>query len=234
MSMQDPLVFLPGMMCDARLFSAQVTAFSPHVPVTVAPVTGGDRIEEIASRLLDALPRKFALVGLSMGGIVAMELLRRAPDRVSRIALLNTNSLAETPQSAGNYEPVIIKLRSGGLEEAVDMVIRPDVLAPGPGRAQIQAQMRMMATHIGAKAIIRQVRAVQRRRDYQAVLRRCQLPALVLCGLHDRLTPVKRHELMADLMPQARLAVLENSGHLPVLEEPNAVNSALFEWYQDR
>ncbi len=230
--MQDPLVFLPGLMCDARVFSAQTTAFSPHVPVTVAPVTGGDRIEEIASRLLDALPRRFGVVGLSMGGIVAMEILRRAPDRVSRIALLNTNSLAETPQSAGDYEPVIIKLRSGGLEEAVDMVIRPDILAPGPGRGQVQASMRMMATHLGAKAIIRQVRAVQRRRDYQAVLRRCQAPALVLCGAHDRLTPVKRHELMADLMPHARLEVLDASGHLPVLEQPNEVTAALFEWAQ--
>lgn len=230
--MQDPLVFLPGLMCDARVFSVQMTAFSPHVSVMVAPVTGGDRIEEIASRLLDTLPRRFALVGFSMGGTVAMEILRRAPERVSRVALLNTNSLAETPQTAGDYEPMIIKLRSGGLEEAVDMIIRPDVLAPGPGRMQVQSLIRDMANHLGAKTIIRQVRAIQRRRDYQAVLRRCQIPALVMCGAHDRLTPPKRHELMADLMPQARLRVLEGSGHLPVLEQPDEVVAELMHWYK--
>lgn len=230
--MQDPLVFLPGTMCDARVFVPQVTAFSPHVSVMVAPVTGGDRIEEIASRLLDGLPRRFALVGLSMGGVVAMEILRRAPDRISRLALLNSNSLAETPQSAGDYEPMIIKLRSGGLEEAVDMVIPPDSLAPGPGRGAVQAVLKDMAVHIGSKNIIRQIRAMQRRRDYQAVLRRCQVPTLVMGGAYDQLAPVKRHELLADLIPNARLCVLDQSGHLPVLEQPEEAISQLFEWYQ--
>ena len=228
--MRDPLVFLPGMMCDARVFTPQLTAFSPHLPVIFGPVTGGDRIEEIASRLLDGLPRRFALTGLSMGGIVAMELLRRAPDRVTRIALMDTNSLAETPQSAADYEPVIIKLRAGQVDEAVQAMIRPDILAPGQGRAQVQSQMARMARNLGADVIIRQIRAIQRRRDYQAVLRRCGVPALVLCGEHDRLTPVKRHKLMAELIPDAQLCVIEGAGHLPVLEQPDAVNQALFEW----
>lgn len=228
--MQDPLVFLPGAMCDARVFAPQLAAFSPTMTVTVAPVTGGDRMEEIASRLLDGLPRRFSLVGLSMGGIVAMELLRRAPDRITRIALMNTNSLAETPQSASNYEPLIIKLKSGRIDEAVQAMIRPEILAPGAGRVQVMAQVSAMAQNIGAEAIIRQIRAIQRRRDYQAVLRQCRLPALVLCGVHDRLTPVKRHELMAGLLPNARLEVIEEAGHLPVLECPEAVNAALHQW----
>ena len=228
--MLDPLVFLPGMMCDARVFAPQLAAFSPHIAVTVAPVTGGDRMEEIASRLLDVLPRRFALAGLSMGGIVAMELLRRAPDRIARLALMDTNALAETPQSAGDYEPLIIKLKSGRVDEAVAAVIRPETLAPGPGRAAVMAQMTAMADALGPGAIIRQVRAIQRRRDYQAVLRRCRVPALVLCGEHDRLTPLRRHELMAGLIPGAELRVVQGAGHLPVLEAPEAVNAALFEW----
>lgn len=228
--MQDTLVLLPGAMCDARVFGPQLTAFSPAVTVTVAPVTGGDRIEEIASRLLDGLPRRFALAGLSMGGIVAMEILRRAPDRVTRIALMDTNSLAETPQTAADYEPIIIKLKSGKLEEAVQAMIRPETLAPGPGRARVLAQVTEMARNLGAPAIIRQIRAVQRRRDYQAVLRKCKLPALVLCGAHDRMTPVKRHELMAGLMAGSTLKVIDEAGHLPVLEAPDAVNMALHDW----
>jgi len=228
--MQEPLVLLPGMMCDARVFAPQLTAFSPRMAVTVAPVTGGDRIEEIASRLLDVLPRRFALAGLSMGGIVAMELVRRAPDRVSRLALIDTNALAETPQSAAEYEPLIIKLRAGRIDEAVQAVIGPGTLAPGPGRAAVLAQMTEMARAVGADAAVRQVRAIQRRRDYQAVLRRCAVPALVLCGAHDRLTPPRRHELMAGLLPHAELLVIAEAGHLPVIETPQAVNAALAGW----
>ncbi|MEO0370055.1 MAG: alpha/beta fold hydrolase [Pseudomonadota bacterium] len=230
--MRDPLVFLPGLMSDSRVFEPQIAAFSPHIPVTVAPVTVGDRVEEIASRLLDTLPRRFNLAGHSMGGVVAMEILRRAPDRVSRLALMNTNSLAETPQSSGDYEPVIIKLRSGRLDEAVDMIIRPDTLAPDPARASVLGLTLSMATHLGEETIIRQIRALQRRRDYQGVLRRCQVPVLVLCGAYDRLTPVKRHELMADLIPQARLRVFQGSGHLPMLEQPEEVIDELFHWFQ--
>src|SRR6056297_3178186 len=103
--MQEPVVLLPGMLCDARLYGPQLAALSPHHAVTVAPITGGERIEEIASGLLDLLPKRFALAGLSMGGIVAMEILRRAGDRVTRIALMDSNPLAETPQSSADLEP---------------------------------------------------------------------------------------------------------------------------------
>jgi len=226
----DPVVFLPGMMCDARLFAPQLADLSRDMAVTVAPVTGGDRIEEIASGLLDVLPQRFALAGLSMGGIVAMEVLRRAPDRVTRIALMDTNSLAETPQSAAGYEPFIIKLRAGRIAEAVEMMLGRDVLAPGPARAGVMSALVEMAEGLGAAAIIRQTRALQRRRDYQSVLRRCKVPALVLCGAHDTLTPLKRHEFMAEMIPNATLTVIPDAGHLPVLEQPEVTTAALRGW----
>ncbi len=226
----DPVVFLPGMMCDGRVFANQINDLSRDMPVMVAPITSGDRIEEIASGLLDVLPRRFALAGLSMGGIVAMEILRRAPDRVARLALMDTNSLAETPQSAAGYEPFIIKLRAGPLTDAVQMLLRPDVLAPGQGRVNVLALVADMAQAIGADAIIRQARALQRRRDYQAELRRCRVPALVLCGEHDGLTPVKRHSFMSELIPNAELAVIAGAGHLPPLEQPEATTAALRRW----
>ena len=226
----DPVVFLPGMMCDARLFAPQLADLSRDMAVTVAPVTGGDRIEEIASGLLDVLPQRFALAGLSMGGIVAMDILRRAPDRVTRIVLMDTNSLAETPQSAAGYEPFIIKLRAGRIAEAVEMMLGRDVLAPGPARAGVMSALVEMAEDLGVAAIIRQTRALQRRRDYQSVLRRCKVPALVLCGAHDTLTPLKRHEFMAELIPNATLTVIPEAGHLPVLEQPEVTTAALRGW----
>lgn len=228
--MAEPLVLLPGMMCDARLFGPQIAELSADMAVMVGPITRGERIEEIASGLLDQLPQRFALAGLSMGGIVAMEILRRAPDRVSRIALMDTNPLAETPGVAADREPQIVKARSGRLMEVMRDAMKPDYLAPGPQRADVLELVMDMAEVLGPDVFIRQSRALQRRRDQQAVLRKCRTPALVLCGEHDQLCPVKRHTFMAELIPYAELVVLPDAGHLPTLEQPAATTAALRTW----
>lgn len=228
--MREPLVLLPGMMCDARLFSAQIADLSKDHAVTVAPITQGERIGEIASQLLPMLPEKFALAGLSMGGIVAMEILRRAPDRVSRIALMDTNPLAETPASAAAYEPMIVGARAGRLDEVLASAMRAEYLAPGVHRAEVMALLQDMGRALGPEVLVRQARALQRRQDQQKTLRRCKCPALVLCGEHDGLTPVKRHTFMAELIPYAELKIIENAGHLPVLEQPAATTAALRGW----
>lgn len=228
--MIEPLVLLPGMMCDARLFGPQIAELSSEMPVMVAPVSHGERIEEIASNLLGALPARFALAGLSMGGIVAMEILRRAPDRVSRLALMDTNPLAETPVVAANREPQIVKVRLGRLIEVMRDEMKPNYLAPGPQRADVMALVMDMAEVLGPEVFIRQSRALQRRRDQQVTLRKCRAPTLVLCGAHDALCPVKRHSFMAELIPGAELRVIEEAGHLPTLETPGEVTAALRDW----
>lgn len=230
--MPDPVVLLPGMMCDARLFAPQIADLSRDHAVMVAPITQGERVEEIASDLLSLLPAKFALAGLSMGGIVAMEVLRRAPERITRLALMDTNALAETPQTAAAYEPMIIGARAGRLDEVLRGFMKPEFLAPGPQRPAILQQVLEMGRDLGPDVLVRQVRALQRRRDQQSTLSRCKVPALILCGAHDRLTPLKRHAFMAELMPNARLVVIEEAGHLPTLEAPEATTAALREWLQ--
>jgi pimeloyl-ACP methyl ester carboxylesterase len=228
--MAEPLVFLPGMMCDARLFGPQIAELSADHCVMVAPVTQGERIEEIASGLLDQLPARFALAGLSMGGIVAMELLRRAPDRITRIALMDTNPLAETPPVAAAREPQIVGVRTGRLEQVMRDEMKPHYLAPGPHRAEVLELVMDMALALGANTFVRQSRALQRRRDQQGTLRKCKVPTLVLCGAHDALCPVKRHTFMAELIPYAKLVVFENAGHLPTLETPAETTQALRDW----
>lgn len=228
--MIEPVVFLPGMMCDARLYEPQIRAFSATHPVMVAPITHGQRIEEIASAILPLLPAKFALAGLSMGGIVAMEILRRAPERVTRVALMDTNCLAETPQVAANREPQIVKVKSGKLIEVMRDELKPIYLAPGPRRPAVLQTVMDMAHTLGPEVFIHQSRALQRRRDQQSTLRKIRQPALVLCGVHDALCPVKRHTFMAELIPHARLVVLDDAGHLPTLETPDETNDALWEW----
>jgi pimeloyl-ACP methyl ester carboxylesterase len=228
--MSEPLVLVPGMMCDARLYGPQIELLSREMNLMVACATRGERVEEIASDILMACPQKFALAGLSMGGIIAMEILRRAPERVTRIALMDTNPQAETPQTSVAYEPMIVGVKAGRLDEVMRGFMKPDYLAPGPRRMEVLALMAEMARDLGPQVFLRQVRALQKRRDQQATLRKCKVPALVLCGAHDRLTPVKRHEFMAGLIPYAKLVVLDDAGHVPTLEAPDAVTQALREW----
>ncbi|MEY8840969.1 alpha/beta fold hydrolase, partial [Cribrihabitans sp. XS_ASV171] len=144
-----------------------------------------------------------------MGGIVAMEVLRRAPDRVTRICLMDTDALADTPQIAAAREPMIVGARAGRLDEVMKQAMRPEFLAPGPGRAAVLEQVMTMARDLGPEIFVRQSRALQRRPDQQGTLRKIRVPALILCGAHDGLTPLKRHSFMAELIQGAELRVVE-------------------------
>jgi pimeloyl-ACP methyl ester carboxylesterase len=226
----EPILLVPGMMCDARVFGPQIDDLSRDFTLQVAQVTKGESIREMAAEAVYHAPPRFALAGISMGGIVAMEILRRVPERVTRIALISTTPLPETPEQAAWREPQIVKAQSGSFGEALRGALPVDNLAPGPGRAQVLAVLDAMAADIGVAAFIRQSRALQRRPDAQKVLRTTRAPALVLCGAHDKLTPVKRHSFMAELIPYAELAIIEEAGHLPTLESPEKVSLALRAW----
>ena len=228
--MTEPLVLLPGMMCDARVFAPQIDAFSRERAVMVAPLGQGERIEQIATWLLGQLPDRFALAGLSMGGIVAMEILHRAPARVTRLCRMDTDPLAEPPQVAAMREPWIVRARAGRLDEVMREAFRPSFLAPGPGRVEVMNLMQAMAMDLGPEMFVRQSRALQRRGDQQGTLRRCKVPALVMCGEHDAMTTPKRHEFMAELIPGAGLEIVADAGHIPTLEQPAAVIEALRAW----
>lgn len=228
--MTEPLMLLPGMMCDARLWGPQLAAFSPRRAVQVAPITGGERMSAIAEQVIAGAPERFALAGLSMGGIVAMEVYRRIPERITRIALLDTNPLAETPAVAAAREPQIVAARASRLDQVMQEEMKPNYLAPGQNRADVLDLVMDMARNLGPDVFVAQSRALQRRPDQQAVLRRISVPALVLCGEHDVLCPVRRHEFMADLIPHATLTLIPDAGHLPTLEQPAATTAALQAW----
>lgn len=228
--MIEPLVLLPEMMCDARLFEPQITCLSRSRAVTVAPISIGERVEQIASALLDQLPHRFALGGLGMGGVVALELIRRAPDRVSRLCLMATDAQADTPQAAAAREELVVGAKMGRLEEVMRKIIGSDALAPGPQRIPILNEVVLMALDFGPEVLERQIRAMQRRPDQQGELRHIKVPTLVLCGAYDTITPQRRHAFMAELIPDAELRVVEEAGHLPTLEAAQVVNQALTEW----
>jgi len=207
-----PLVLLPGMMCDARL---------TH-----------DKIDDLAVEVLENAPPAFALAGLSMGGIVAMEILKKAPDRVRKVALLDTNPLAETPEIQAARLPQIEKARAGQLAAVMRDELKPNYLADGPNRAAILDLCMKMALGLGPDVFVRQSKALAARPDQTETLRKTDIPSLVLCGRQDTLCPVKRHELMHDLMPNSTLQIIETAGHLATLEAPIETNAALTRWLE--
>ncbi|SHE43189.1 Pimeloyl-ACP methyl ester carboxylesterase [Litoreibacter ascidiaceicola] len=228
--MPEPLVFLPGMMCDGRLYGPQIKALGRDRAIHLAPICAHETVEALATEVLASAPPTFALAGLSMGGIVAMEVVRRAPARVTRLALMDTNALAETPAYAAAREPQIARVMAGSLVEVMREEMKPDYLAPGAGRQAVLDLVMDMALDMGEGVFLRQSRALQRRPDQQNVLRKLKIPTLILCGEHDRLCPVARHQFMADLIFRATLVVVPDAGHLPTLEQPEAVNAALKQW----
>jgi len=227
---KETLVFVPPMLCNAQIFGPQINTLSTDMPVMFAPTTQGERMEEIASQILSWVPSKFALCGMGMGGAVALEIMRRAPDRVTRIALISTSPHADTPEIASAREPLIVAARSGRFEDVIAKEMNPAWLSDGPDRMAIAQFVGDMARHQGAEAYVKQARAMQRRRDQQPTLRQIKQPALIMCGCDDTLMPTARHEFMAGLIPSARLEIINWAGHLPTLENPDAVNTHLRDW----
>jgi len=228
--MTDPLVLVPGMMCDARLYLPQIIALSSETSVQVAPIIDGENVETLARDILTRAPDTFALAGLSMGGIVAMEVLRLAPRRVTRLALMDTNCQSELPNVAAARESQIVGARSGRLAEVMRDEMKPNYLAPGSQRADILNMVMDMAMYLGPDVFVRQSRILQRRPDQQSTLRKAKTPTLIMCGEYDTLTPIRRHEFMAHLMPNAVLEVIHDAGHLPTLEQPEVTTNLLRRW----
>lgn len=227
-----PLVLLPGMMCDARLFGPQISAFSGERPIHLAPLTGADRIDALAAQVLAAAPPRFALAGLSMGGIVAMEMMAQAPERIERLALLDTNPKAELEEVKARRGPQMDAVRAGRLAEVMRDEMKPNYLAQGPRRAEILELCMAMALALGAEVFLDQSRALAARPDQQSTLRAVAVPSLILCGEADALCPPDRHKLMQRLIPGSDLQIIKGAGHMPTLEQPELTNEALRRWLE--
>ena len=225
-----PLVLLPGMMCDARLYTPQIAALSAERPIILPLITQFETMDDLAADVLRIAPAEFALAGLSMGGIVAMEILRQAPGRVRKIALLDTNHLSELDEVKARRIPQIERVRNGELAAIMRDEMKPNYLSDGPKKSTILDLCMTMALDLGPDVFIRQSKALATRSDQSKVLTNTAVPALVICGRQDMLCPVERHKQMAGLLPNATLQIIENAGHMPPLEQPDEINIALKRW----
>lgn len=214
------------MMCDERLWSHQIAAMS--VPVQVADLSKSDNLGEMAEQVLAEAPPRFALAGLSMGGILAFEIWRQAPERVTHVALLDTNPHPDTPSKKALRFEQIAAAASGKLEQLAIESLKPLYLAEkNRNDEKILETILDMALKLGPEVFERQSLAVMNRPDSVPTLAGISCPSSVICGREDAICPVRFHELMAQEIPDANLVVIDDCGHLSSMEAPIVVTEEL-------
>jgi len=230
--MPDPLptVLIPGLTCSARLYAEQIPALWRFGPVTVADHTRDDSMAAIARRILAAAPPRFALAGLSMGGYIAFEIMRQSPDRVAKLALLDTGARAEAPEQTERRKVVIALAKSGRYAEVPDIAFPLYVHRNRHDDTALKETVRMMAAETGVEAFLRQQQAIISRPDSRPGLGAIKCPTLVLVGDGDEATPPELAREIAGAIGGARLVVVAECGHLSSLEQPDKVTAALAEW----
>lgn len=225
-----PVVLVPGLNCSPRLYAPQLPALWRFGPVTVADHTRDDSMAAIASRILAAAPLRFALAGLSMGGYIALEIVRQAADRVAKLALLDTGSRADTPEATAKRHANIALAEDGKFDEVIGPQFPLYVHPSRANDAALKADYLAMCHDVGPQAYVRQQKAIMNRVDSRPLLPAIRCPTLVLVGDEDAATPPALSEEMAAAIPGALLVKVATCGHLSTMERPEAVTAALVDW----
>lgn len=228
-----PLLLVPGLNCTAALWATPLTELGSRRMVAVVDHTGAETIAGLATAVLAAAPPRFALAGLSMGGYVAMEILRIAPERVDRLCLLDTQARADGPESAENRRQQIAIAEKGGFARIAAMQFAKLVAPSRLHDARLAEIVRRMADATGAEAFVRQQKAILGRIDSRPSLAAIRCPTTVIVGSEDQITPPALAREMVEAIPGARSVVVEGAGHLSPLEAPEATTAALRAWLEN-
>ena len=224
------LVLVPGLGCTADLFAHQIAALGKAVPISVADHTRYDTISGIARAVLVAAPNRFALCGLSMGGYIAFEIMRQAPERIERLALLDTSALCDTPEQTERRLKLIAMAQSGEFSSVCDTLWPLFVHPARHDDAVLKQAVFKMMHDTGPETFIRQQKAIMSRPDSRSSLGGIHCPTLVLVGNEDALTPVSTARTIADGIIGSKLDIVQDCGHLSTMERPEAVTEALRTW----
>lgn len=237
MKQSETLVLVPGLMCDDTIWRDQVAALSGERDILVPEHGLSDSLGAMAERILDQAPGPFALAGHSMGGRVALEVMARAPERVMRLALLDTGykglaaGEAGEREKAGRYRLLEIAQRDGMLAMAKEWasgMVHPSRLTDAP----LMDAIHSMIAQASVAKFDAQIRALLTRPDRTALLAELHLPTLVLCGHDDSWSPIARHEEMARLIEGSHLVDVPECGHMSTMEKPEAITTALRDWLE--
>lgn len=229
----ETIYLLSGLLCDDEVWQGQVPVLSQHFDVRVASFPRFDSIGGMAEHVLATAPERFSLVGHSMGGRVALEVYRRAPQRIERLALLDTGYEPVGQGEAESRAVLVNKALAEGVAAIAETWARP-MIAPCNQDTDVLARVVKMVGRMSGEIYAGQTRALLNRPDATPVLAAIACPTLVLCGAQDGWSPPDRHERMAALIEGARLRVIDDCGHMSTMERPNEVTSALQEWMKSR
>ncbi len=230
MAAKTNLVLVPGLLCTKALWAPQVAALGDIADIIVADHTRHDCMAGIATSILAAAPERFALAGLSMGGFIAYEIVRQAPARVIKLALLDTGSRADAPERAEGRRQLIALAEREGARKAQAHLMPVLIHKARLDEQPLVETILQMADDIGVEAFKRQQTAIMGRPDNRALLPGIRCPTLVLVGREDALYPVELSHEIATGIPGAKLEIIPDSGHLSTMERPEAVNRALRGW----
>ena len=226
------VLLLPGLLCDERLWAAQTAALADSARSRTSDLTTHESIAAMADAVLSQAPGRFAMAGFSMGGCVALEVAARAPDRVRRLALLSTSARGLSPPVRQQLRDSISGIEADGLDaylaDAFPLYVAPERIHD---RA-LWGAFAAMGKSLGPAVAVRQIRALLEYPGFCGDPGRIACPTAVICGREDRRTPVAAHEELAELIPGAKLRVIERAGHFTPLEEPQAVTCVLLDWLQ--
>src|SRR5688572_3697176 len=232
MSERTNLILLPGLLCDRALWKHQLDHIADLADMSVPDLGSDDSVEGMARRVLDAAPPRFALAALSMGGYVAHAIMRAAPERVARLALFDTSARADTEEQTSRRRGLIALAEKGKFKgvtpRLLPLLIHTARLEDKPLTEAVMG----MAERIGKAGFLRQQKAIMARPDSRPQLAGYRCPALVVVGRADALTPIEVNAEMASLIPGAKFVIIEDSGHLPPMEQPVAATALLRYWLQ--
>ena len=226
------ILFLPGMLCDERVFSPQMEFFK-GCRMEVADLSEFNSLEKLAENVLKKTYfSSFILCGLSMGGILAMEMIKQVQDRIEGIILIDTNHLADREERKLIREQQLKKINQGKFESIIVNELKPFYLKENftSKAKQLKKLFYQMAMDLGEQAFINQTVALKDRQSYEWVLKVWEKPALIICGEADVLCPPERHVAMKKLLSNSELQIIKNAGHISNLETPTEVNEAIEKW----
>jgi len=227
------LILGSGLLCDAEIWAFTAEHLSDIAQVQLADTLQDDNLPAMAERLLDTAPSHFAYAGFSMGGYLGFELLRRAPQRITRLALLSTTAQPDSVEHIQLREMLIELTRQNCFEQAVERNLSLFLTPPFNGDKQRQDVMLAMAKRVGPQAYIRQQKLIVNRPDSRPILQDINIPTCIICGRDDQLTPIAKHQEMAERISNAQLHVLNNARHFITFEQPRAVTDLLRNWLSD-
>ncbi len=228
---KTPLLLVPGTLCDERLWSHQIENLSDLAEVKVCDVTKDDSIYGLAQSILEEAPEKFALAGLSLGGIISLEIMRLAPERVKKLALLDTNPNPPKSEQISSWEKFIEMANNGQFLTITKNELLPVLIHPERRNDDRLIETIIdMAEKIGKDAYINQLKAVMGRSDQRPILPTIICPTMVIVGSEDKICPIHMSKYIAENISTSSLEIVDKSGHLSTLEQPEIVSSLLRKW----